>query len=68
MLKLAATPNSVFNIILEICFTDSSVDIPLLQKHNGMDHTKITFTIYLRCCIATVRVYLTLLFALRTLL
>jgi hypothetical protein len=23
-------PNSVFNIILELCLTDSSVDIPLL--------------------------------------
>jgi hypothetical protein len=33
-------PNSVFNIILELCLTDSSVDVPLLEQHNGMDHIK----------------------------
>jgi hypothetical protein len=42
-----ATPNSSFNIILELCLTDSSVDIPLLQ-HNRMDHIKTVDTI-LKC-------------------
>jgi hypothetical protein len=39
--KCVATCNSVFNIILELCLTDSPVDIALLQKHNGMDHIKM---------------------------
>jgi hypothetical protein len=38
--KHVATPNSVFNIILELCLIDSSVDVPLLEQHNGMDHIK----------------------------
>jgi hypothetical protein len=31
------------DIILELCLTDCSVDIALLQQHNSMDYNKVAF-------------------------